>query len=407
MNLPAVISPALRPRGEERDRTGADQAFVPPFCPANRCPHHRHPPTGEQWYWKWGFFFDRVFGRVQRFRCRSCGSTFCTQTFSVHYHIKRLIDLPIFMQLLQSAASVRAIARLYHCSTGTVANRTDRLMRQALVALSDIAAESAGAEDLCADGFRSFCVSQYFPCDLTILVGDRSDTVYTLDYALLRRSGSMTNRQKRTRATLDSRVSFDPQASRKSFARILDLVIRLWVKRPTRQCVLHTDEHLGYQVAWSRHPHIQHLAQRQWAAHQRVSSQVARTATNPLRAANYVDREIRKDRADHHRETVCFARNVPMMLGRLAIYFAYHNLLKKRRIRGSRSPGLSETICESHARFAGIRSERLKAIAIGMVSHRRFFSRELLSPFYQQLWLKRIATPLKLHAERVPKYARA
>ncbi len=318
-----------------------------------------------------------------------------------------MIELPIFAQLQQSGASVRAIARLYHCSTGTVANRTDRLMRQALVTLSDIAGESAGAEDLCADGFRSFCVSQYFPCDLTILVGDRSDTVYGVDYALLRRCGSMTRQQKRTRAMLDSRVSFDPQASRKSFSRILDLVTRLWVKRPERPCVLHTDEHKGYQAAWNQHPHIQHLAHRQWAAHQRVSSQAARTATNPLRAVNYIDREIRKDCADQHRETLCFARNVPMMLGRLSIYFAYHNLLKKRRIRGSRSPGPSETIRESHASFAGIRPERQKAMAIGMVSHRRFLTRELLSPFYRQLWLKRIATPLKLRAERVPKYARA
>jgi hypothetical protein len=360
-----------------------------------------------RWYWKWGFYTDHLFGRVQRFRCKCCGGCFCTQSFSVHYHIKRMIDLPLFVRLVQAAASVRAIARLYRCSTGTVANRTDRLMRQGLVALSDLAAEASAAEELCADGFRSFCVSQYFPCDITTLVGNRSDTVYGLDYALLRRSGAMSRRQKLKRARLDRQVRFDPLATQRSFSRILDLLTRLWVRQPVhRRCMLYTDEHPAYRAAWNAHPHIQHLAARQRAVHLRVSSRKARTASNPLRAVNYIDREIRKDRADHHRETVCFARNVPMMLARLVIYFAYRNLLKKRRIRGSRSPGPCEVLGESHARFAGIPPQRQAAMAVALVTHRRFLSRELLSPFYTCLWMKAIPTPLKRRPEQVPRYAR-
>jgi hypothetical protein len=316
-----------------------------------------------------------------------------------------MIDLVSFAQLIQSAGSVRSIARLFGCSTGTVGNRTDRLMRQALVTLSDLAAEATAREDLCADGFRSFCVSQYFPCDLTILVGTRSDAVYGLDYALLRRSGSMTAQQKIRRARFDRQVRFDPFATQTSFRRILDIATRLWVRQMTRGSVLYTDEHPAYQAAWKRHPHIQHLAERCCARHHTVSSRQARTGSNPLRAVNYMDREIRKDRADHHRETVCFARNVPRMIGRLVIYFAYRNLLKKRRVRGSRSPGPIETIAQSHARYAGVHARRQAEMAIAMVNHRKFLSRELLSPFYTQLWMKNIQTPLKRRVEHVPKYA--
>jgi transposase-like protein len=378
---------------------------VPPFCPRQGCRHHLHPRGNDRWYWKWGFFSDRLFGRLQRFRCKSCLTCFCPQTFSVHYHIKRMIELPLFLKLIHSAASVRSIARLYGCSTATVGNRTDRLMRQALVTLSHIAAEAAGEEPLCADGLRSFCRSQYFPCDLTILVGTRSETVYGLQYALLRRSGSMSRRQKRLRAQLDRTVSFDPHATQTSFATLLDILLRLWLRRPQQRCLLYTDKHPAYRLAWRKHPHIQHLAARGWAAHQTVSSRQARTAANPLRAVNYMDREIRKDRADHQRETVCFSRNVPRMLGRLAIYFAYRNLLKIHRVRGSRSPGPRETLLHSHARFAGIPPHSQAAMAVALVSYRRFLSRELLSPFYRQLWMKQIVTPLKRRAEIVPKYA--
>lgn len=323
----------------------------------------------------------------------------------MHYYIKRMIDLWGFLQLLQSGASVRAIARMFGCSTGSVGNRTDRLMRQALVTLSDIAAEASGAENLCADGFRTFCLSQYFPCDVAILVGSRSDAVYGLDYALLRRSGAMTARQKRVRAMIDRQVSFDPHASENSFSRILDITMRLWAGGLGGHSVLYTDKHPAYRAAWEAHPHMQHFQSRGWAAHLTVSSRKARTAANPLRAVNYMDREIRKDRADHRRETVCFARNVPRMLGRLVIYFATRNLVKKRRIRGSRSPGPLESLFESHARYAGIPAEGQAAMAVGLLSHRRFLTRELLSPFYLALWVKLIPTPLKRRPERVPKYA--
>jgi len=407
VNLPARSPRSSRIEYPARRRVDPDQhqKFVPPFCPRKGCSFHRHPPADRRWYWRWGFFSDRIFGRVQRFRCKCCSRCFSTQTFSVHYFIKRMIDLRGLVQLIVSAASVRASARMLCCSTGSVGNRTDRLMRQAIVTLSDITSEACRGEELCADGFRTFCVSQYFPCDIAILVGSSSDTVYGLDYALLRRSGAMSERQKQVRAKLDSRVTFDRRASEKSFSRILDIAMRLWAGGGGG--VLSTDKHPAYRAAWNAHPHMQHLQARGWARHRRVSSRKPRTAANPLRAVNYIDREIRKDRADHHRETVCFARNVPRMLGRLVIYFVMHNLVKKRRIRGSRSPSPLESLHDSHALHAGITADRQANMAVGLLTHRRFLSRELLSPFHRTMWMKRVPTPLKRNPERVPKYALA
>jgi hypothetical protein len=47
---------------------------------------------------------------------------------------------------------------------------------------------------------------------------------------------------------------------------------------------------------------------------------------------NYLDREIRKDLAEHHRETVCFARSQLMSDARMWIYLVWHNTDKPYRI---------------------------------------------------------------------------
>jgi len=67
--------------------------------------------------------------------------------------------------------------------------------------------------------------------------------------------------------------------------------------------------------------------------HLRISSHLPRTIHNPLFSSNYTDRELRKDLANHHRESVCFNRNVANGMLRLWAYLMWHNYLKPYRIR--------------------------------------------------------------------------
>jgi len=316
-----------------------------------------------------------------------------------------MVALAPFCRQIASAASVRSLARFHGVSTGTIANRTDRLMRQALVALTALSQRERIAENLCADGFQTFSVSQFFPCDVNLLIGTNSDMVYSFDYALLRRRGRMTRAQREKRRDLDRKVAFEPRSTERSFTRILDKVVSLYTRHLSNTRVLWTDKHHAYKIAWNSHPHVRHLEARGQLAHNTVSSHRARNATNPLRSANYMDREIRKDRADHHRESVCFARNTAAMLSRLAIYFAYRNILKPRRIIGSRSPLPTQTVLESHAHSAGISASTQVQIIVGMVQERYFLTREYLPPFYENLWRKSVPTPLKKKPEYVPAYA--
>ena len=60
------------------------------------------------------------------------------------------------------------------------------------------------------------------------------------------------------------------------------------------RCILITDEHQSYPKA------ILPFRATTDIVHSTVSSQLARTGDNPLFAVNYIDREIRKDLAEHH-----------------------------------------------------------------------------------------------------------
>jgi hypothetical protein len=318
-----------------------------------------------------------------------------------------MINLQVLLRQLSAGASVRALARFFSRSTGSIANRIDRLARQAMCTLNELVAMPTVAEDLAADGFRTFTVSQFFPCDVTVLIGCDTDTVYALDYALLRRSGSMRPGQKSRREQIDRVVPFDPQATQKSFSRILDTVVRLSLNNRLTARALRTDRHPAYHTAWSAHSHILHLQARSLLALKTTSSKAARTAANPLRAVNYIDREIRKDRADHHRQTVCHARNVCAMLNRLVLYLVYHNIMKKKRIRGSRSPTAVQTIKDSHALHAGIGADTQARWMIELLTSRRFLSLTNLPWFSERLWRKQIPTPLAAGREYLPKYALA
>ncbi|MCF7951767.1 MAG: hypothetical protein K9L57_09040, partial [Spirochaetaceae bacterium] len=85
--------------------------FVPPFCPQPDCPMHyegRHPA---KWYRKDGHHETACFGSVQRYLCTRCRHSFSTQSFSLDYYAKRLVDYEQIFRQLRSTAGIRDLAR--------------------------------------------------------------------------------------------------------------------------------------------------------------------------------------------------------------------------------------------------------------------------------------------------------
>ncbi|MFW6313072.1 MAG: hypothetical protein ACOC2N_04225, partial [Spirochaetota bacterium] len=77
----------------------------------------------------------RARGRIQRFRCRSCGRTCSTQTFSIHYWAHYTNDLPWLLGALSSSSGLRQIGRVAGVTHRVIQNRCRRLARNALAVM--------------------------------------------------------------------------------------------------------------------------------------------------------------------------------------------------------------------------------------------------------------------------------
>jgi len=371
-----------------------------PFCPNPLCDLHlsEAPPD---WYAHFGFYLTNTFGLVPRFRCRSCGKTFSTQSFSIDYFAKRKVDYPGLLDRHASSESLRALSRNLKLSCGTVQNRLDRLARQGIALHTRLRRFADPKEAVCIDGLISFAVSQFFPSEITLSITSSSRFILDASLATRRRSGTMTTYQKARAAELYPRVSFERGAVGRTFRDILDGISEDRAAREGFPLILITDEKKEYQLALSNNPLFRDQDEAHRTAHLRVHSELPRTFSNPLFASNYLDREIRKDQANHIRETACFSRNVSNEMSRLMCYLVHHNYRKRYRIGGRADQD------QVHVEAAGISRRRIEEGLSEMFSRRAFLSRTRLTESQRRIWVKGYPTPLRSGPEYLPRYAAA
>lgn len=368
------------------------------FCPKSSCQWHLAAPAG-MWYSPAGFHQTLAFGRVRRFRCHSCGRTFSTQTFSIDYYAKRTLEYPSLLERQGSSESVRALSRSFRVSCGTILNKIDRLSRQALALHARLRVLAAPGEPVCADGFVSFDVSQFFPSEVTLSITSDSRFALELVHATRRRSGSMTKRQRLRATELYSRVEFERGAVTRSFRDILDSLEAERPPSPRTPLVLVTDEKREYAQALRSHRLYRDQDAGHRVGHVRVNSKLPRLYSNPLFASNYLDREIRKDQAGHHRETTCFNRNVSNGMERLACYLVQHDYRKKFLVKAP----VHDT--RVHAEAAGIPRDMVDGELFRMFRYRAFLSRMDLPRTLSKIWCKAFVTPLKEARDYLPRFA--
>jgi hypothetical protein len=343
----------------------------------------------------WGFYKTKAFGVVPRFRCLACGKTFSVQTFRVDYYAKRILSYEDIAKRLSSCESLSAIGRALRSSTDTISNRISRAARQALALDSELACSRHPREDLAADGFESFCRSQYFPNNITLLVGSVSQFVYAADHVTLRRKGAMRARQKARRTELERLFRADPRGIEKSFARMAIESLRVLSEEGRPALTLWTDEHRAYRRAILRSPCTAAMECEGRLIHRTISSRAARTRDNPLFPVNYLDRELRKDLHEHTRETTCFGRNVNRQMERLAVYLYWHNFRKPHRARGDP---------RSNAEVAGYNAKCIGRVSKAMWRERSWLTLTSLTESMRDTWLRIWPTPLRARRDYLPQF---
>jgi hypothetical protein len=369
-----------------------------PFCPNPLCELHLHAPNST-WFSPAGHHDTRAFGSVPRFRCLICGHSFSTQTFSLDYYAKKVVDYPDLLTRHSGSMSLRGIGRAIGSNCTTVQNRIDRLARQALALHAQLRPLARRREDICIDGFISFDVSQFFPSEITISITAGSRFVLDLSHATRRRSGSMTAAQKARVVELYPRVAVERGAVERTFRDVLSSITTERSAGPGEPLVLITDEKKEYVQALRRSAVWKQQDEEHRVGHIRVSSKLPRTFTNPLFASNYIDREIRKDQANHHRESTCFNRSVANGMSRLALYIVGHNYQKRYLIK---APVADKRV---HAEAAGIDRRLIDQSLTAMFGMRTFLTRTRLPATLERIWRKEFSTPLRPSVSYIPKFA--
>jgi transposase-like protein len=341
--------------------------FIPSHCPNPDCTHYFSIPKA-RWYRKIASYKTKTFGQVPRFLCKSCHRSFSSQTFSIDYYAKKQLRYQSIYNQINAGSGLRNIARNFHVSPRTIRNRINRLARNAIIIHESLLHHLPFDEDFVADGFESFCVSQYFPDNYHILVGKSSQFVYQWNYVTLRRKGRMRDDQRKRRADLEKRFRASPGGIKASFGELMGFLDVRTQSRST-PLILYTDEKKDYQRAlWYRGDLKERLYSGSWRHHM-VNSKLTRNTQNPLFSVNYIDREFRKDMASHARESLQFSRNVNEAMMRMSLYIFDHNYLKPFRVADRVKKRYR------HAQMAGLDREVLEDSLSGFFTDRRFWRR--------------------------------
>ena len=398
------------------------------FCPNPDCRYHNreHAAAHPHWALAHGRYHTKARGFIQRFKCSLCGKTCSTQTFSIHYWCHRTIEPEEIEAAIVSNSGQRQCARALSTSVGVIKNRLRRLARNYLAVYAEAFVDLVISEDCAFDGFESYLRSQYFPTNLNLFVGCETQAVYGLNGVVMRRKGRMSEPQKTVRALIDRHWRPRRGALRRRCERLFgDLAEHLPLDRAAGprssapgapdapegseerehpgepvSWTLVTDEHRAYPQALKRVRPIAEALASGRMRHLTVSSRRKRTRENPLFAVNYIDRELRKDMADHTRETVRQAREGNAAIQRTFVELAHHTFAKPFRI--------SNRVCTkaelTHGEIAGLTVREATRRALERVhTHRHVFSHlsELgtVKRWMSDIWFERYENPPVVNAK--------
>ena len=240
------------------------------------------------------------------------------------------------------------------------------------------------------DGFESFIGSQFFPDNTHILVLQKSQYWVASNHVILRRKGRMTAKQKEKRTELEKQWKAKGKDLYLKSKEILGYAGFQSLKAGQLPMVVLSDEKKEYSRALAKLPVYSDWMEQGALEHVQVSSKEPRTTSSLLFAVNYIDRELRKNLAEHVRETTRFGRRVLSENERMAVMRCHHNFFKPYRIKDFR---FGERLV-THAEVAGIDQVWVSQKKKEFFSNREFSSRCWVEPWDERIWSGNFPTPL-------------
>lgn len=314
-----MLEPRQAVQGRRPDR------FRPPHCPWPECADHltrgRYRAT-----FKGSYRRTRDPQRtIPRFRCPTCRRTFSREAFATSYYLKRPELLLPVANLLVSGCAHRQIARHLGCAPSTVTRLSVRLGRHAhRFHEVSVACVAPIREPVVLDHFETFVRSQQERLGIATPVGQDSWFVYGLHGAgYLRRQG----RSRRKRALKRESSPVLPGAVLDSTLKTLENLLR----HSPDGLDLVSDDHPAYRAAVRRltgHRPIRHTIYPNPDRSPGHDSTRARARDRAMFAVDLLHKLLRHSQAHHRRETIAFGRKRASVIGRVALFAVWRNMIK-------------------------------------------------------------------------------
>lgn len=354
-------------------------------CPNPACRNYSHP--AHRWYVHIGSYDTIAHGTVQRVRCRVCGRTASTQTFSVNYYAKRRLPLEPIYRRLRGGSSLRDVARTYRVSPTAIRSVVYRLARQSMAAHTRLVSDWTTTDSVVFDGLQSILTSRDFPVHITTALTGTSQFLLDMTHAVLRRGGRMRPAQIRRRDEKERIWKPNPGALRSAISLLVHEIPHFHrMPTPHSPLLVDTDNHPLYRKVLR-----QDMAFRFWwrfamAVHHGTPGVAPRTGANPLFAVNYFDILLRHRMKEHSRKTIAFGRHGVDQMHRAWIMAYDHNYVQPWRIRRG-------TESKTHAERAGIRREAIRRMREGFFRDRIDLRGYRMSLSMLRVWTGDIAGP--------------
>lgn len=256
-----------------------------PYCPNPKCINHTLKKKAPGWYGPRGSYKTIIVGKKPRYMCKACGKTFVERTFSIDYYTKRKLDYSRIYTHIKTSSGIRDMARDLNCTPDSISNRILRLSRQIWTAEALYLHPTKTHENLLKHPFLSCIESRDSPIELNLTSGRNSQFIYDYSSSLL------------------------PKIARNNITKNTIKAIK-----PIRRT------HKSKNITVNTKP-----------SEKDMNIMIHKKGDLPF-SCRYLNRQIRKDLADHIHNTVQFPHDTNNCMERFAIYKFWHNYEKPWRI---------------------------------------------------------------------------
>ena len=294
--------------------------FEPPRCPYPACSRHRDPAG--RFYCRHGRYEPRCRSApVPRFRCLGCRRTFSRQTFRHDYRDRRPETNARVFELLTSGVGLRQTGRLVGLGVRSVQRKMRKIARTCAGLHGNLSARLPAGRTFLLDEEETYEGASIRPVTLPVLIERDSWFVVTTDVGAIRRLAPSGTARRRRQEREEARRGPRADESRASVERVLRGLRRRLPRRA--RLVLVSDRKTTYgellrALFGSR------------AAHQQVSSRMARGTFNPLFAINVTLAMSRDNNGRLRRRSWLVSKRRRYLHAQMQLFTVYRNYVRQR-----------------------------------------------------------------------------